>query len=347
MSEYFGNLLSHFEGLALDQTNESIDELVHVLSVRDSGTFENHIVPRLACLALIRKGEVGVNVMGKVLPSAPGHIYPMVILSALWHCSEGRRIPVTFLDVPNRSILAQDIPSNVQATARAQFFGFLEDCKTDPESFDRLISLLAHEQWASSSDQEDNSRFHRALFRTVAESAISVSPRIVEVYSSIISDQHREEEYQRFLEKNPVFLDPLASRLLPKHRLGDDFITDYILEKLTGDYVAVEIEKPSDPVFTQSDDFSHQFTHAFGQVIDFIEWVEDNVAYAQKKLQGISSPSGLLVIGMRADMSDHQQKKLSRFNKNSSRIQVRTFDDLLHSTETLLRNLQARVGFDA
>ncbi|MEZ9685603.1 Shedu anti-phage system protein SduA domain-containing protein [Vibrio atlanticus] len=133
---------------------------------------------------------------------------------------------------------------------------------------------------------------------------------------------------------------------MPKKKLGEEFITDYVLETLSSEYILVEIEKPSDQIFTKSNDFHHKFTHAFGQVLDFIEWVEQNIAYAQKKLPNISSPTGLLIIGMREYLNDEQIKKLNRFNKNSSKIKVLTFDDLLFNTKQLQNNIRARVKFN-
>lgn len=135
--------------------------------------------------------------------------------------------------------------------------------------------------------------------------------------------------------QNPAFLNPLASQLISKHKLGCEFITDYVLETLTGEFIVVEIEKPQDKIFTQANDFSSQFIHAFGQVIDFIEWIEQNISYAQKKLPGISAPKGILVMGMRSTLAVAQADKLRRFNRNSSNIQVLTYDDLLTNTRAL------------
>lgn len=51
-----------------------------------------------------------------------------------------------------------------------------------------------------------------------------------------------------------------------------------------GGWTLIEIERPQDKIFTTSDDFTSRFTHAFGQVLDFQQWVDQNVAYAQELL---------------------------------------------------------------
>ena len=79
--------------------------------------------------------------------------------------------------------------------------------------------------------------------------------------------------------------------------------------------------------------------HAFGQVLDFQSWVDNNVSYAQKHMKNITAPRGLLVIGLRSKLSEDEQQKLRRFVDNSQRIEVRTFDDLLARGETLYESL--------
>lgn len=345
MSEYLRSIVHEFEELALDNGPDSIVKLKQKLEVRDSGTYEKHILPYLACNALIYKGVSGVQALAEVLPVVTGHIYPMAILSSLLRASEGHHAKGPFEFDEASTILHRPIENSVRYAAKSAFLWFIDNCRTDSESFDKLISLLYHEQTRSIQEREKKGRFHEVVFKVFTDSMFRVSERHIEQLDHLIRSNAREEEYQKFLADNPVFLNPLASHLVSKHKLGDDFITDYVLETLTGDYVAVEIEKPSDPIFTQSNDFSHQFTHAFGQVIDFIEWIEQNVSYAQKKLPGIVSPSGLLVIGTRNSLSKQQEAKLRRFNKNSNTVEVLTFDDLLSRAKTLHKNIRNRAEF--
>jgi len=345
MSEYLRNIVHEFEQLALNSGPGTVAKLKQYLKELDGGTNEKHIIPYLACNALIYKGVDGVKAMTDVLPEAPGHVYPMAILTSLLQASEGYHAKDFFESAESNSILYNPINDDVRVAARSAFLSFLDDCRTSPESFDRLINLLYHEQARSSYERDANSRFHEVAFKILTESTLRISERHIDKLDRLIRAGGREEEYQKFFTENPIFLNPLASQLISKHKLGDDFITDYVLETLTGEYVAVEIEKPSDPIFTQSNDFSYQFTHAFGQVLDFIEWIEQNVAYAQKKLPRIASPRGILVIGTRASLSELQEGKLRRFNKNSNAVEVVTFDDLLSRAKTLQENIRYRAGF--
>ncbi len=331
--------------MAKDTSPQAIEKLKVALVVRESGTYEKQIIPYLACRALIYKGVEGIQVMAELLSRVQGFIYPMAILSSLWRASEGEFATSAFGAEKLNSILNRPIAEDVCRAAKEKFVAFLDECRTDPESFDRLIGLLYHEQMRSACERESNERFHRAVFKILSDSTLRVADRHIEQLEGLLQSGAREEEYQEFFTSNPVFLNPLASQLISKHKLGDDFITDYVLETLTGEYIAVEIEKPTDPVFTQSNDFSHQFVHAFGQVIDFIDWIEQNISYAQKKLPGIAAPCGMLVIGRRTALTRAQSDKLRRFNKNSSAVEVVTFDDLLFRARSLQKNIRHRVVF--
>lgn len=322
----------------------SNDELKQVLEVRDGGTHEKHLIPYLACRALIYKGVAGIEALAEILPRAPGHIYPMAILSSLWRASEGEFASSAFGIEAEIEIFNEPIDDGVRRIAKEKFVAFLDECRTDSESFYQLISLFYHEGIRSAIDPGSYDRFHQAVFKVFSDSILTISDRLLDQFADLLQSEVREEEYHKFLATNPVFLNPLASQLISKHKLGDDFITDYVLETLAGDYIAVEIEKPSDPIFTRSNDFSCEFTHAFGQAIDFIEWIEQNIAYAQKKLPGIAAPRGLVVIGRRSVLTQSQSDKLRRFNKNSSAVEVATFEDLLLKARSLQKNIRHRVG---
>lgn len=345
VTTYVQEIADRFVQLAKNSSPEAIDELKQALEVRDGGTHEKHLIPYLACRALIYKGVAGIEALAEILPRAPGHIYPMAILSSLWRAGEGEFASSAFGIETEIEIFNEPIDDGVRRIAKEKFVAFLDECRTDPESFDQLINLLYHEGLRSAMDPGPNERFHQAVFKVFSDSTLTISDQLLDQFGELLQTDAREEEYHKFLASNPVFLNPLASQLISKHKLGDDFITDYVLETLTGDYIAVEIEKPSDAIFTRSNDFTCEFTHAFGQTIDFIEWIEQNIAYAQKKLPGIAAPRGLVVIGRRSVLTQRQLDKLRRFNKNSSAVEAVTFEDLLLKAKSLQKNIRRRVGF--
>lgn len=173
----------------------------------------------------------------------------------------------------------------------------------------------------------------------IGEGSIKLSRSVLEEFEALIDREDREEESQIFLAAHPVLLDPLAAEVIPKQRLGLEHATDYAVRSHDGLWLLVEIERPHDQIFTLGNDFRERFTHAFGQALDFQQWVDDNVAYAQRHMPGITAPRSLVVIGRRESLHGAQQAKLRQFVENSRRIDVVTFDDLLARSRSLYENL--------
>jgi hypothetical protein len=122
-------------------------------------------------------------------------------------------------------------------------------------------------------------------------------------------------------------MDPLASEIVPKQKLGIELVTDFVVRRLDNRYVLVEIEKPHDRLFTTAYDFSSRFTHAIGQIVDFQEWVDNHGEYARSLMPGISSPRGLLIMGLRSSLSERESAKLKRYCINSTSIDILTYDE--------------------
>jgi len=159
--------------------------------------------------------------------------------------------------------------------------------------------------------------------------------RQIKEFERLVESELREEDYQRFLADHLVFIDPLASEVIPKQKLGLEKTTDYAVRRSDNEWILVEIEKPQNRIFTKDDNFTAEFTHAFGQVIEFLEWVDTNAAYARTLMPAISSPKGILIIGRRKALSRKQEAKLKRYRINSQSVEVLTYDDVIQRAKNL------------
>jgi Domain of unknown function (DUF4263) len=183
--------------------------------------------------------------------------------------------------------------------------------------------------------------FSAHVLHVLRESSIILTISLIEEFEALVDASLPEADYQAFLEENPVFLDPLAAEILNRRKLGLELITDFVIRRHDSQYVVVEIEKPQDRVFTAGNDFTAQFSHASGQVLDFQGWVAENIAYAQRPMPGIENPKGLLIMGRRRDMSREGEAKLRRWIANSKHIEVLTFDDLARRARALHTSLRS------
>ena len=214
----------------------------------------------------------------------------------------------------------------------------LDDFGT-PEKQERLLSQIHLLGFSATGSPRKMAAQY--LLASVFESRLAINRYVIEEYEHLLDRVPQyESELQKFLVKHPVFIDPLAVEVYDRRSLGDDLITDFVVRRITNDYLLVEIEKSSDPLFTASDDFTHQVTHAVGQVSGFQSWVSDNIAYAQTKLPGIRRPGGLVIIGRDAELNERRRRKLLEENfSRGQHVQIVTFDHLLEQAKTIYRNM--------
>lgn len=103
----------------------------------------------------------------------------------------------------------------------------------------------------------------------------------------LLEKASREEELQVFLRDHPELLYPDFITCHPKFKLGEDYVTDYVLlvQGQQGiDHIFVEIERPDKQIFTEVGQFSAHFTQAKNQLLDWDNWTTKNHAYISRKL---------------------------------------------------------------
>ena len=169
---------------------------------------------------------------------------------------------------------------------------------------------------------------------------------IASQFESLLVHAEREEELQAFLKENPMVLHPTAE-VIPKKKLGEDFITDFVLFTPSDQgptYTLVEIEKSSHPILVRNNSLSSQTNHALKQTRDWDVWLEQNKAYIQGKLPGFETPKYIVVIGRGNNLNDIAKAYLRSYNREWKNIELLTFDDVLVRFNGVISALNAAIG---
>jgi hypothetical protein len=160
-------------------------------------------------------------------------------------------------------------------------------------------------------------------------------------FESLLDAETREEDLQRFLKAHPFILDPSAEAI-PKQKLGEDFITDFVLVATTTQgptYIMVELERASHPILTKDLTLSSPASHAIKQTRDWDVWLEKNKSYLQNRLPGFETPAFLVVIGRAKNMTEDEKAYLRSYNREWKNTQLLSYDDVLHRFRATLANL--------
>jgi hypothetical protein len=168
----------------------------------------------------------------------------------------------------------------------------------------------------------------------------------IEEFRTLLKDATREEDVQKYLRDNPFLLRP-ASEVIPKQKLGEDFITDFVLLNILDQgplYTLVEIERTSHRVLTKDKLLSEAVNRAIKQTRDWDVWLERNKAYMQGKFHAFESPQYLVVIGRSNEMDDEEKAYLRSYNREYKNVALLTYDDLLSQAEEFLKSLASTAG---
>lgn len=316
-----------------------VETLINALTTRAGRTNEKAEVPRIVAAALVCAGEEGITALRHVLEDGEiGGMRASAALQALWLAASGRPLVASAYEFPYREV---EVDPAIRERARITLDDFIAGAATNAERSRILVELQHRELLLNISLTLPS--FNAHVLEVTREASIVLTMSLIEDWEALVERDGPESDFQEFLEKHPVFLDPLAAKVLNRKKLGLELVTDFVVRRHDLRHIVVEIEKPQDRLFTQNSDFTARFTHAYGQVLDFQGWVAENTAYAQKHLPSIESPHGLLVMGRRRDMTAGQEAKLRRWMVNSKSIEVLTFDDLSVRARALHASLRRAV----
>jgi hypothetical protein len=153
----------------------------------------------------------------------------------------------------------------------------------------------------------------------------------------------REHVLQTYLTNHPILLNPSYRAVHPQFRLGAEYVADFVIETYDGNYTLVEIEKPTDRLYLNNGDPSSALTHAEQQVLNWQNWVRQNVAYLRYESNLVmNDPEGLAVIGRRSQLNGDEIQKLDERNRSlRGHLQIVTFDTLSVRLAQILDNIVA------
>lgn len=326
-------------------TPEAIEMLADFLLWKKDLSIFKHYVGEMICYYLVDLGSSGIEAMASRIQRTDSVSYASAILRSLLFVSQG--MPPTAYSVPALNFDPQNFRINISSEqkrlAKDLLTDFVLNAPNDEDAFFYLMHFLNQTSMLALERRKDiNFDMPSVIFGIISDATIKISLQLIKDFEELIRGDYNEEIYQTFLQLHPIFIDPLASIVIAKQSLGRELVTDFVIKRLDNEYITVEIEKPQDDIFTRGNNFTAKFTHAFGQVLDFHEWIDSHGEYARSLMPNIYTPKGVLVIGRRENLTPIQNAKLKRFIINSKSIEVYTFDDLLNKAKNLYANISRR-----
>lgn len=288
---------------------------------------------------LMTLGERGFSIIEKVIKDDSIDSNPEKMLEVIYSTSKGLLPDLPVKDNNVDYIHKLELTEDIIHLANDTFINIVIDSLTNIDTLFNLGFFI----WMHTTKTAFDNKHDASVLEIISKSVVKLNERIIRDFERLIIKGESEEIYQQYLENNPCLVDPMAFEIRSKAKMGIEYTTDFVIRRMNNEYLLVEIEKPTDKIFTKKNDFTAVFTHAMGQVLQFQNWVESNIAYAEKHFPFIVSPQGIVIIGMKNRFSKTQVEQLTRFNINSrGKLKVLTYDDLIEQGKQLLQNLYSK-----
>ncbi len=177
----------------------------------------------------------------------------------------------------------------------------------------------------------------------------TVSRHLLEVcrqFESLIENESIDEsEVQRFLEAQAhrFLVSPVHRSIYPQRRLGGGkFVLDFAVQRSDEEWEFVEIEAPGRAIYQKTgEEPSAHLTHAITQVEDWLRFVDNNrhTVECEDGFRGIYRPWGRVVAGRNRHLGEQAQRRFKFKRAESLRIQLQTYDLLLHEARSYAEGL--------
>ena len=179
-----------------------------------------------------------------------------------------------------------------------------------------------------------------AMFRAMSLRWTAVGLPQLDEYDELLRTPSSDEKaLHSFLERNPLFLDPLALRVWSKPDLHGKKEPDFVVQRSDNSYMIVEIEIPNKLLVTAKNQLSADATHAITQVLEYKSFLTERFIEASTTFPNFRMPDGLVVIGREEILSVSQASTLRRENEHRPDIHIIGFDAMARRAHTITRNV--------
>lgn len=155
-------------------------------------------------------------------------------------------------------------------------------------------------------------------------------------FNKLINDDNLlEENYQKFIESNPIIFSIFTPKLLKfKSPITSKFKTDFVVLNPRNELLLIEIEKPTTKLFKKDGTQHSELTHALDQVENWLIAgnrnrlaLIDDINIDGLTLDNVTNIKGVVIAGRnKIEDANHIEKIRSRGN-----IDFYTYDDLFKS----------------
>jgi hypothetical protein len=164
------------------------------------------------------------------------------------------------------------------------------------------------------------------------------------IFASLITNTHREEVLQQFIEENPILLHQFpATQIFSKPKILTFFAADFAIVTPQKELILIELEKTSTQLMKKDGGVAAPLSHAFDQVRDWLHVVDEHRLAVLDTLKidrdAVSTIRGVVIAGTDHGYDAQHLRRLK--GTDWGRITLLTYDDLFFALGALLNRMAA------
>ncbi|MDD4897757.1 MAG: DUF4263 domain-containing protein [Methanocellales archaeon] len=166
--------------------------------------------------------------------------------------------------------------------------------------------------------------------------------KISEFLDIISNDSCTESEAGRFVKEEPWILGLDYLKADSEEDIGLNGRTDFLMEKIGGDFDIIELKGPNEKIFLQPENRGYSRMNAIckdslSQIINYLSKYDKYYLFQREETKrDVLYPKGVIVIGRDKNTDLNALKTHNNF---FHRIEIVTYDHLIERTRTSLQNI--------
>lgn len=321
-----------------DRGTIALEKILYLIEMGD----DESLILRPSMCALIYWGDAGLVKIKDLVVKKPTPKYISGSLSILSCLSAGR----PFNSTTTFNFYNDEFTKNLNTFVSSAELSFiakeiLNEITLSIDPLDLLMSLstIAMASVEPGKVHEDSIR---DVVHALSNRWLHFGTLALKEYEALVKQNPLDEDaFQKFFEKYPQLLDPMAMQVWSKPVLHGGLIPDFLIRRVDNTYLVVEIECPGKRIVTQANQFTHAATHAEKQALEYQSFLNDRSAEMEKHFPFMRDIEGLSIVGIENELNADQRAALARANRSRYKLKTVGFDWILERARSTISNMHS------
>lgn len=222
-----GDWIEQLNHIAKEPDYKGLSRLSEVFFTEDFCVFEKFSFPKYAARLFLCYQEAGLQELARLIQACSRPKHFNAILGTIYLASKKKYLNPLVPDKDCRRLVEPPISDSMAKVAHEILFNIVSQSIDCPEMFETIVQFM---NFGVITSYFENDNIQMDFLNILRDSSLMINYSVIHAFENLISESRQKEEtYQKYLSENPILIDPLAKEIISKQKLGDDYITDFVV----------------------------------------------------------------------------------------------------------------------